>query len=637
MKIKVTLPDKTVKEFPKRSTILQVAEGIGPRLAKAALAAKVNGELVDLSFKLEHDAKVEILTFSSEEGKKVFWHSASHTLAQAIIELYPKTRLGVGPAIEEGFYHDVKLPDDKNLSPADLEKIEKKMHEIVKADLPITREELSKEKATELLKEKDAYFTLQLLDELQGEKITVYRQGNFLDLCKGPHVPSTGLIKHFKLTDVAAAYWKADAGNPSLDRVYGVAFPSKKELDAYLHKTQEAKKRDHRKLASQLDLFSVNETAGAGLILYHPKGAILRNIIEDFAKSEHAKRGYEPVATPHLFKSDTWKTSGHYDYYKENMYFTQIEKQEYGIKPMNCPGHMMIYKTKSHSYRELPIRYFELGTVYRHELSGVLSGLFRVRGFTQDDAHIFCTREQLKDEIKKTMEFAQFVLKAFDLGYEVTLSTKPEKAIGSNEVWEHATRALKETLEEMKLSYKIDEKGGAFYGPKIDLKMKDAIGRLWQGPTIQVDFNLPERFDITYLGADGKKHRVVMLHRVVMGSIERFLGVLIEHYAGNFPLWLSPVQVMVMPLTDAFAEKAVRLEKKLVETGIRAKTDLRQEGIEYKIRDAQLQKIPFMIVLGKKEADSNTISVRKRSGEVTGGVKVEDFVKQALKDVKEKK
>ena len=626
MKVKAILPDGSHKEFEAGTTVLEVAQAIGPRLALAALAAKVDGAEADLSYKLQKDSKVEILTFAQPEGKKVFWHSASHVLAQAVVDLYPGSRLGVGPSIEEGFYHDMDIAGGKKLAPEDLAKIEARMNEIVKADVPIIREEHSKEDARTILQARDAYFTVQLLDELPGNTASFYRQGNFVDMCRGPHVPSTGKIKFFKLTEVSGAYWKGDAKNPMLQRVYGIAFPEKKALDEYVSRIEEAKKRDHRKIGSELDLFSVNDTVGAGLILYHPKGAILRGIIEDFEKREHAKRGYDPVVIPHLFKADTWKVSGHYDNYKENMYFTEIEGQEYGIKPMNCPGHIIIYNSRSHSYKDLPVRYFELGTVYRHELSGVLSGLFRVRGFTQDDAHIFCTPEQLKGEIKGVIEFARFMLDTFGLGYEFTLSTRPEKAIGTDDVWERATAALRETMEEMKLPYKIDEGGGAFYGPKIDVKMRDAIGRLWQGPTIQVDFNLPQRFDVNYVGADGKKHRAVMVHRVVLGSMERFLGVLIEHYAGAFPLWLSPVQVMLIPLADAFNGHAKKIEERLLAEGFRVKTDLRVEAVEGKIRDAQLQKIPYMLVIGKREAESGNVSVRKRSGEVTQGVPLEEFV-----------
>ncbi len=637
MEIAVTLPDGSQKKVANGTSVLDVAKSIGPRLASAAIAAKVDGVEVDLAFALEKDAKVEIITFSSDLGKKIFWHTASHVLAQAVADVFPGARFGVGPSIEEGFYHDMDLPGGKKLAPSDLEKIDARMREIIKADLPIVRETLSKEEGRILLQERDAYFTMQLLEELPGTHASFYRQGNFVDMCRGPHVPSTGKIAYFKLIDVSGAYWKGDAKNPMLQRVYGVAFPEKKMLDEYLFRVEEAKKRDHRKIGAELELFSVNDTVGAGLILYHPRGAVLRGLIEDFEKSEHRKRGYDPVVIPHLFKSDTWKTSGHYGYYKENMYFTEIDGQEYGIKPMNCPGHIMIYNSTSHSYKDLPVRFFELGTVYRHELSGVLSGLFRVRGFTQDDAHIFCTPEQLKGEIKKVIEFARFMLDTFELGYEFTLSTRPEKAIGTDEVWEHATLALRETMDELGIKYKIDEGGGAFYGPKIDVKMKDAIGRLWQGPTIQVDFNMPERFDVTYVGHDGKKHRAVMVHRVVLGSLERFMGVLIEHYAGAFPTWLSPVQVMLIPLTDAYVDKCKELEEKFFAEGLRVKIDAKQEGVESKIRDAQMQKIPFMLVIGKKEADSNTVSVRKRSGEVTHGVAVGEFLKKIGDEIKAKK
>jgi len=633
-KIKVTLPDGSHKEFDKGVTCLEVAKAIGPRLADAALAAKVDGKLVDMSHALEKDCKLVILTFKDAEGKAVFWHSANHVMAQAVLELFSGTSLGFGPAIEEGFYYDFDKKDP--FKPEDLQLIENKMHEIVKLGAQSKRIEVSKAEAKKIL-EKDRVknkYRLEALDELPEKTVSFYQQGAFSDMCRGPHAPSTALVKAFKLTKISSAYWKGDQSKEQLQRIYGIAFPSKKELDEHLLVLEEAEKRDHRKLGAQLDLFSTQELAGAGMIFWHPKGALLRGLVTEFVEKESAKRGYAAVVTPHVFKADLWKTSGHYDYYKENMYFTEIDGMEHGIKPMNCPGHILIYKTKSRSYRDLPIRYSEFGTVYRHELSGVLSGLFRVRGFTQDDSHLFLSSDQLEQEASSCLEYSLFLLKTFGFNeFVITLSTKPEKAVGAPELWEKAEGALERVLKKRGIKYEIDEGGGAFYGPKIDVKIKDAIGRMWQCSTIQVDFNQPERFQVDYVGQDGQKHRCVMIHRASLGSVERFLGVLLEHYSGALPLWLSPVQVAVLPVTDRHNEFANALAGKLQEAGLRAWVDDSQNKTGFKIREAQMQKIPVMLVVGDKEMGGGALAVRYRDGKIEEGVPLQEFISQTLKKV----
>jgi len=634
----VTLPDGSFKEVDAGATCLDVAKLIGARLAQAAVAAKLDGELVDLSHKIEKDASIKIITFSDPEGKQVFWHSANHVLAQAVLELFPGTALGIGPAIEEGFYYDFDKPEP--FTEADLVLIEKKMAEIVKADYTCKRIEASLAEARKAL-EKDKVknkYRLEIIGELPETKVSFYEQGPFIDLCRGPHVPSTGRITAFKLVKIASAYWKGDQKNKQLHRIYGIAFPSRKELDAHFTLLEEAEKRDHRKLGTQLDLFSTQELAGAGLIFWHPKGATLRKTIMDFEYKEQLKRGYLPVDTPHVYKVDLWKTSGHYDNYRENMYFTKIDEMDYGIKPMNCPGHILIYKTQVRSYRDLPLRLFEFGTVYRHELSGVLSGLFRVRGFTQDDSHIFIAPEQLHSEVRSVMDFLLFIIQSFGFkDISIKLSTKPVKAIGDEKRWQQATAALESVLKEMKLPYEFDQGGGAFYGPKIDVKIKDAIGRMWQCSTLQVDFNLPERFDVTYVGEDGQKHRCVMLHRAIFGSVERLLGVLLEHYAGALPLWLSPVQIEILPVTDGHNSFAKNLADKFERAGLRVHVDVSQNKTGFKIREAQLQKIPLMLVVGDKEKESNKLAVRQRDGTIENDVPIEEFLSKTLKLVEEKK
>jgi len=553
-------------------------------------------------------------------------HSASHVLAEAVLSMFPDARFGIGPATQDGFYYDFELP--RPLTPDDLPVIEAKMKELVAADLPFTREELSKKDARSLFAKQP--YKLELIEEIEDEKVGVYRQGSFVDLCRGPHVASTSEIKAFKLVSIAGAYWRGDEHNPMLQRVYGVAFDTEEALADYLKNLEEAAKRDHRKLGKELDLFSIHEEAGPGLVHWHPKGATIRRVIEDFWKDEHLKRGYDLIYTPHIGKLDLWKTSGHWDFYRENMYDPiDVEGQEYVIKPMNCIGHILIYKTSQRSYRELPLRYAELGTVYRYERSGVLHGLSRVRGFTQDDAHIFCRFDQLEDEVAGVLELALFMVDTFGFSnYSIYLSTRPEKYAGDTKVWEEATDTLARALERQKLAYEIDPGEGVFYGPKIDIKFEDAVGRGWQGPTIQVDFNLPARFEVDYVGEDGQEHMVAMVHRTVLGSMERFLASLIEHYGGAFPVWLAPVQAVVIPIADRHLEYARRLEAELKKEGVRGVVDARSETVNMKIRQAQLEKVPYMLIVGDREVADATVSVRLRSGEQANAQPFADFKKK---------
>ena len=565
-----------------------------------------------------------------DDSLETMRHSASHVLAEAVLAMFPDARFGIGPATQDGFYYDFDLP--RPLTPDDLPVIETKMKELVAADLPFTRQELSKKDARSLFAKQP--YKLELIEEIADEKVGVYRQGSFVDLCRGPHVASTGEIKAFKLVSIAGAYWRGDEHNPMLQRVYGVAFDTEAALADYLKNLEEAARRDHRKLGKELDLFSIHEEAGPGLVHWHPKGATIRRVIEDFWKDEHFKRGYDLVYTPHIGKLDLWKTSGHWNFYRENMYDPiDVEGQEYVIKPMNCIGHILIYKTSQRSYRELPLRYAELGTVYRYERSGVLHGLSRVRGFTQDDAHIFCRFDQLEDEVAGVLDLALFMVDTFGFSnYSIYLSTRPEKYAGDTKVWEEATDTLARALERQKLAYEIDPGEGVFYGPKIDIKFEDAVGRGWQGPTIQVDFNLPQRFDVNYVGEDGKEHMVAMVHRTVLGSMERFLASLIEHYGGAFPVWLAPVQAVVIPIADRHLEYARKLEAELRSEGVRGVVDARSETVNMKIRKAQLEKVPYMLVVGDREVADATVSVRLRSGEQVNAQPFADF-KQKLKGI----
>ncbi|MEK7817509.1 MAG: threonine--tRNA ligase, partial [Actinomycetota bacterium] len=583
----IKLPDKSTLELPDGATAHEAAEKIGKRLAKAAVAASVNGEPVDMSHQLQEGDSLSIITGDSPEGLEIIRHSASHVLADAVMSLYPGTQLGIGPPIADGFYYDFLLPGP--VSDTDLPAIEAKMREIIAAKSSFKRQELSRKDAA---REFDGQpFKLELLEELPaGEDASTYTSGDFTDLCRGPHVPDTGRIKAFRLLSIAGAYWRGDEKNPMLTRIYGTAFLSQKELDEHLERLKEAERRDHRVLGRELDLFHIDEEVGAGLPLWHPKGALIRKVIEDFWRDAHLANGYEMVMIPHIASVDLWKTSGHWDFYRENMYSPMdIEGQEYIVKPMNCPGHIKIYKSRTRSYREFPIRWAELGTVYRFERSGVLHGLLRVRGFTQDDAHIFCRPDQLQDEIMGVIRFVLFMLKTFGFEeYEVFLSTRPEKSVGSDEHWEQATAALKVALETVDLGYEIDPGEGVFYGPKIDIKIRDALGRAWQCTTIQVDFNLPERFDVAYIGEDNAEHQPIMIHRALLGSLERFIGCLIEHYAGAFPLWLAPVQVVVLPVADRHNDYAEGVAGKLEGAGIRVERDYRKESVGKKIRDAEM-------------------------------------------------
>jgi len=555
-------------------------------------------------------------------------HSAAHIMAEAVQSIFPDTKFGIGPAIENGFYYDFDLP--RPLTPDDLPLIEAKMNEIIASNALFVRQEATKQKARGLFA--DQPYKLELIDEIPDEKVSLYRQGSFLDLCRGPHVSSSGEIKAFKLINIAGAYWRGDEHQPMLQRIYGVAFATKGALDEHLKKLEEAIKRDHRKLGIELDLFSIHEEAGSGLVHWHPKGAVIRRVIEDFWKDEHIKHGYDIVYTPHIAKLDLWKTSGHWEFYRDSMYSPmEVEEQEYVIKPMNCLGHILIYKTRLRSYRELPLRYAELGTVYRYERSGVLLGLSRVRGFTQDDAHIFCRFDQLEDEVVGVLDLARFMIDTFGfINYKVLLSTRPEKYAGTIEAWEQATDTLSQALTRLKIAHDIDRGEGVFYGPKIDIKFEDALGRGWQGPTIQVDFNLPQRFNVAYIGEDGKEHLVAMVHRTVLGSMERFLASLIEHYGGAFPVWLAPFQVMIIPVADRHLDYAHKLEAGLRDEEIRTEVDDRSERVNLKIRQAQLDKIPYMLIIGDKEVAASTVSVRLRSGEQATAQSFDSF-KESVK------
>ncbi len=564
-------------------------------------------------------------------------HSCSHIMAQAVKELWPDVKLGIGPSIEDGFYYDFDKKEP--FTDEDLVKIENKMQEIIAKNEPFIREELSKKEATELFEKLNEGYKIDLIREIPEEKVSIYKTGkSFLDLCRGPHVESTGKIQVFKLLSVAGAYWHGIETNPMLQRIYGTCFETKKELDEYLKNLEEAKLRDHRKLGPQLELFDIyHEEAGAGLVFYHPKGALLRTIIEDYEKKEHLRRGYQIVITPHIMQAELWKTSGHYDYYKENMYIFNIEEREFVLKPMNCPGHILIYKSKTRSYKDLPIRLFELGTVYRHEKAGVLHGLLRVRGFTQDDAHIFCLPEQLKEEIKSIIDFVFDTMKVF--GFQdasIELSTRPEKHIGTDRDWQSATSALEESLKEKGLPYDVNAGEGAFYGPKIDIKLKDALKRKWQCATIQCDFALPKRFSLAYVDSEGKEKQPIMLHRVILGSLERFIGALIENYKGGLPLWLSPTQVLVVPIKDSVREYAMKVKSALEEDSIRADIDSRNETLDKRIRQAEMNKIPYVLVVGEREAKQEAVSVRKRGAGDQGAVSTEQFIKQIKQEIDNK-
>ena len=620
-KVIITMPDGEKRPIPKGTKLKELAE----QWDKEAVAAQMDGSFLDLSRTVEKDANISFISIHSKKGLEILRHSASHVMAQAVKELFPTVKLTFGPSTENGFYYDFDY--DRTFTTQDLEMIEKRMSDIVAKDEPFIMKEVSKEEAIKTFQELGESYKVEHLEELP-DHVSLYRQGSFLDLCGGPHIPSTGRIKAFRLLNVSGTYWRGDARNKVLQRIYGTAFPAQQALEEFIHMLEEARKRDHRRLGRELDLFSLSEEAGPGLVIYHPKGAMLRTILEDFEKKEHLKRGYQIVIGPHLLRLELWQQSGHFENYRDKMYFTKVEDVEYGIKPMNCLAHMLIYKSQIRSYRDLPIRYFELGTVYRHEKSGELHGLLRVRGFTQDDAHILCRPDQLNEEICSIIEFVDDVMKIFGFEYEMELSTRPEKSIGSEEDWERATQALLQALKTKNLPYEVNEGEGAFYGPKIDVKLKDALHRRWQCATIQVDFALPERFDLTYVGSDGERHRPVMLHRVILGAMERFIGVLIEHYAGAFPVWLAPTQAVLMTVTDRQIPYAEGVYHQLIQKGVRVEKDFRNEKLGFKIREAQLQKTPYMLVAGDREVKEGTLAPRKRSGETLKSMTVEDFIRQ---------
>lgn len=632
--IKVTLPDGSVREYPAGTSLTEIAKGISPRLAKEALVAKVDGQLVDMGRPLDRDAAVAFLTFEDEEGRQVYRHSTAHVMAQAVQKLFPGTKMAIGPAIADGFYYDFDTKEP--FTPEDLGKIEKEMEAIIKADLPFERSEHTRPDALALFGESGQSYKVELIEDLPPDvALSCYRQGDFVDLCMGPHIPSTGRLKSVKLMNVAGAYWRGSEKNKMLQRIYGTSFPKKSMLDEHLFRIEEAKRRDHRKLGAELDLFSIQEE-GPGFPFFHPKGMILRNELEKYWREEHKKRGYQEIRTPIILNRSLWEESGHWDHYRENMYFTKIDEGDYAVKPMNCPGGILIYKSKLHSYRELPIRMGELGLVHRHELSGALHGLMRVRCFTQDDAHIFMLPSQVKDEIIGVINLVDDFYKLFGFPYHVELSTKPEKSIGSDEIWEMATGALRDALDARGLDYKVNEGDGAFYGPKIDFHLKDSLGRTWQCGTIQLDFIMPEKFDLNYVGEDGQKHRPVMIHRVVFGSIERFIGILTEHFAGAFPAWLAPVQARVIPITDRHAEYAQKVADNLDQKGIRVEMDTRNEKINYKIREAQAQKIPYMLVIGDKEVEQGAVAVRHRTKGDLGAMPLGEFEENLLEEVRTK-
>ncbi len=632
--MKVVIAGSTEVEASAGKSVGDLISEIDPEMAASAIAARLNGSLVDITAPLE-EGKLEIVSWGDEGASQVYRHTAAHVMAQAVLELFPGTKYAIGPAIDEGFYYDFDLA--QSLSPEDLPLIESRMAEIVERDLPLFREVWERDRAISFFRDLGQDYKVELLEDMDDEKVSVYRQGDFVDLCRGPHLASTGRLRYFKLLNLAGAYWRGDEKRPMLQRIYGTAFDVESEMLDYLSFLQEAERRDHRRLGKEMDLFSFHEEAGPGVVFYHPKGAAIREVIEDFLRLEHRKRGYQMVVTPHLFKGQLWHISGHMDYYKENMYYFEKDGMEYVVKPMNCPGHLLIYKTRPRSYRDLPLKYFELGTVYRYERSGVLHGLLRVRGFTQDDAHIICTEEQLEEQVGECLEFAFYSLRSFGFeDFEVYLSTRPQNAVGGDELWEKATAVLGQALEDLGIPFEVDPGEGVFYGPKIDIKLKDAIGRSWQGPTVQADFNLPERFDLTYAGADNKPHRPVMIHRVVLAGIERFFGVLIEHYAGEFPLWLAPVQAVMIPVADRHIEYAREVEKAMLAAGLRVEVDDDRQTVNMKIRRAQMQKVPFSIVVGDKEVENGTISARDRSGLERRGMPLEEFVEKVMKMVADK-
>lgn len=633
--IKVKLIDGCMKEIQEGSNGYSLAASISKKLAKEAIAAKINDKLVDLNHGLKNDDQVEIITADSEDGIEIIRHSTAHVMAQAVKRIYGNVKLAIGPTIKNGFYYDFDL--DISLTQDDLKKIEDEMNKIINEDLKFKRDDVSREEALKIMSEKGEYYKVELINALdESEKISLYEQGDFTDLCRGPHIPSTKFIKAFKLTSVAGAYWRGNEKNKMLQRIYGVAFSSKKELEKYLNMIEEAKKRDHRKLGRELKLFEIMDE-GPGFPFFLPKGVILKNILIDYWRKLHNEAGYVEIETPIMLNKELWIRSGHWDHYKENMYTSMIDNKEFALKPMNCPGGMLVYKSEGHSYRDLPLRVGELGRVHRHEISGALHGLMRVRAFTQDDAHIFMLPEQIKSEILGVIKLIDEVYDTLGFKYNVELSTRPEDSMGSDEEWNMAERSLKEALDEGGLDYKINEGDGAFYGPKIDFHIEDSLGRSWQCGTIQLDFQLPQRFELEYIGSDGGKHRPIVIHRVIFGSIERFIGILIEHFAGKFPVWLSPIQVKVLPIFDSFMEYGHEVIDKLRKYGIRCEIDNRSEKIGYKIREARNERVPYMIIVGEKEKNHGNISLRSRDMGEEGSTSLEEFITRVLKEDQEKK
>lgn len=634
--INVTLKGGVVKQFAQGTKIFEVAKSLGAGLYKDMCAAKVNGELKDVKTELLDDCSLEILTFDDTDGKKTYWHTTAHIMAQAVCRLFKDVKLAIGPAIDSGFYYDFDL--ERSLTNDDLVKIEEEMQKIIKEDLEVEKFTLKPDEALNFMKEHNQPYKVELIEELakKGADLTFRKQGEFVDLCAGTHLMSTGKVKSFKLLNCTGAYWRGDSSRPMLQRIYGISFPKSKMLDEYLEKIEEAKRRDHRKLGRELELFDLFDE-GQGFPFFLPNGMVLRNILEDFWREKHKKAGYVEIKTPMILNKDLWLRSGHWDHYKENMYTTVIDDVEHAIKPMNCPGGMLVYKSKMHSYRDLPERVAELGLVHRHELSGALHGLMRVRCFTQDDAHIFMTPNQIESEIIGVMNLIDDFYSTFGFKYTIELSTRPKDSMGSDEQWNIATKALESALKKNGKEYKINEGDGAFYGPKIDFHLEDSLGRTWQCGTIQLDFQMPERFDLTYVGEDGQKHRPIMIHRVIFGSIERFIGILTEHYAGAFPLWLAPQQVVILPISEAFQASAEKIKENLQTANIRASVDKRNEKIGYKIRQAQLKKIPYMLVVGEKEVSSNTVSVRSRKNGDLGSMSLAKFMSTLKEEIENKK
>jgi threonyl-tRNA synthetase len=630
----ITFPDGSQKEYPEPISALQVAQDIGPRLAKAAVAARVEGVMRDLDFLIQADGPVEIITLDQPEGLDVLRHSAAHVMAQAVKRLYPEAKLAIGPTIENGFYYDFDVPE--SFSAEDVASIEAEMQKIVKEDQEFVHWELGKEAAIGEFRSRGEKYKVELLEDMADEKVSLYRQGELVDLCRGPHLPSTGRLKAFKLLNVAGAYWRGDSQRPMLQRIYGTAFARQADLDEHLHRLEEAIRRDHRRLGKELDLFSMHDE-GPGFPFLHPKGMVIWRALEDFWRQEHRHRGYQEIKTPVILSESLWRQSGHWDHYRENMYFTEIDENAYAIKPMNCPGSVLLYRRGLQSYRDLPLRYCELGLVHRHELSGTLHGLMRVRCFHQDDAHIFMLPSQIQDEIEGVIDFIDHIYRdVFGLSYRVELSTKPENAMGDDDIWDMATEALRQAVEAKQIPYAVNEGDGAFYGPKLDFHLEDCLGRTWQCGTIQLDFMFPERFDLTYIGEDGKEHRPVMIHRVIFGALERFIGILIEHFAGAFPAWLAPIQARVIPIGDRFLGYAGEVEKELGDGELRIDVDGRDEKVGYKIRKAQMDKIPYMLVVGEKEAVAGTVAVRHRQLGDLGSMVVAEFKEFLAEEVRAK-